>query len=29
VITQTTGVPDQLMPVISYLDQIIAEKSAR
>jgi hypothetical protein len=27
VITQTTGVPDQLMPVISYLDQIVAEQS--
>ncbi len=29
VITQTTGVPDQLMPVISYLDQIITDQSAR
>ncbi|MBP1928450.1 hypothetical protein J2741_000997 [Methanolinea mesophila] len=29
VITQTTGVPDQLMPVISYLDQIITAQSAR
>ena len=29
VITQTTGVPDQLMPVIGYLDQIIAEHSAQ
>jgi hypothetical protein len=28
VITQTTGVPDQLMPVIAYLDRIIAEQSA-
>ena len=28
VITQTTGVPDQLMPVISYLDRIIADQSA-
>jgi hypothetical protein len=28
VITQTTGVPDQLMPVIAYLDQIVTEQSA-
>ena len=28
VITQTTGVPDQLMPVISELNQIIAEQAA-
>ena len=28
VITQTTGVPDQLMPVIAYLDGIVGEQSA-